>query len=290
MKYLHIVGAPRCGSTFLYNNLTRDKRFNFGFVKEKNFFFRNDKKFRKKNKNLSKRGVFSESEFNKLNNDENRFFSDASVLYLSQPNIAKRIKNYFGDSKIIIIVRNPAERSFSHYCRDLNDPVKDLRTSFVNSLKKEKVIDEYEFGKSYIRLSSYSNDIKRFKKVFGEENVLVLFFSEIRTWHLKISQFLKIELNEFNYETKINQSGLSKNKKIFKLFDGMHRFKAFIKRISPHFFLGILIFLVSKYRDFTTTKIKLTRVELKKINNLFFREDILNLSKMGYSKQINNWL
>ena len=43
---------------------------------------------------------------------------EASVSYLFYPSVPERIKLYNENSKIIIMLRNPIERAFSHYLID----------------------------------------------------------------------------------------------------------------------------------------------------------------------------
>ena len=49
---------------------------------------------------------------------DEKIFGESSVSYLFYPEVSKRIRNYNSESKIIIMLRNPVDRAFSHYLMD----------------------------------------------------------------------------------------------------------------------------------------------------------------------------
>ena len=60
------------------------------------------------------------TKYNSLFSDwiDESIIGEASVSYLFYPNVPQRIKIYNDNSKIIIMLRNPIERAFSHYLMD----------------------------------------------------------------------------------------------------------------------------------------------------------------------------
>ena len=110
-----------------------------------------------------------------------KYICDASVLYLSQNYVVNSLKENYPTAKIIILVREPAERLLSHVKKDncLNYSDSD---ALISDLKKENQEELYRFSKSYVRLSHYSNDINIYKKRFGESNVLILNFDSMSSW------------------------------------------------------------------------------------------------------------
>ena len=46
---------------------------------------------------------------------ENKVTGEASVSYLFYEDVPEKIKAYNSAAKIIVMLRNPAERAFSHY-------------------------------------------------------------------------------------------------------------------------------------------------------------------------------
>ena len=49
---------------------------------------------------------------------DEEIFGESSVSYLYYPEVPKRIKEYNTEAKIIIMLRNPVDRAFSHYLMD----------------------------------------------------------------------------------------------------------------------------------------------------------------------------
>ena len=60
------------------------------------------------------------TKYNSLFSDwiDESIIGEASVSYLFYPNVPERIKIYNDNSKIIIMLRNPIDRAFSHYLMD----------------------------------------------------------------------------------------------------------------------------------------------------------------------------
>ena len=114
-----IVGAPKAGTTSLFYYLNKNKGICMSSIKEPNFFSSQDLKIQK---------IYYDSlildnlkEYERIFTPKNKqqIIGEASVSYLFYPNVANRIFDYNPRSKIIIILRDPVERAFSHYSMDL---------------------------------------------------------------------------------------------------------------------------------------------------------------------------
>tara|TARA_Y100001936_G_scaffold169582_1_gene165848 strand:+ start:14113 stop:15009 length:897 start_codon:yes stop_codon:yes gene_type:complete len=208
-----IIGYPKCGTTSLYDYLIQHPNIGSASRKELDFF------------NLAyKRGIqyykshfpttFSKKSFeNKFNS---KFITgEATPLYISHPYALSRIRKHFPDIKLILLLRNPIDRAFSHYQHQRRGNL-DKITKFeeVINLDKErhKVINEkYEnneithenqglFMQGYIEMGKYINDIERLYDLFDKKQILILFTDELnhkRDYVLKtVFEFLGIpEIN-----------------------------------------------------------------------------------------------
>jgi hypothetical protein len=104
---------------------------------------------------------------------------DASPSYLCDPECADRIKSAIPKAKIIISLRNPVERAYSHYlmeCRRGREVM-----DFEQALQFDLARAERGWGKSaqYIELGLYADQVKSFLTAFGRDRVLVVLFEEL---------------------------------------------------------------------------------------------------------------
>lgn len=111
-----------------------------------------------------------------------RYFGEASTTYSNSQTALSRIKNELSDPRIFLILRNPVERAISHY-----------RWIYALGLENRPILEAFGddgFGfdpnqswegnyKSYLQFSSYSKIVPEWQKVFGAENVLLLFTDEL---------------------------------------------------------------------------------------------------------------
>ncbi|HRN40607.1 MAG TPA: sulfotransferase [Vicingus sp.] len=105
---LFIIGAQKCGTSTLFDNLIKHKKI-IGGVKEKNFF---------SHPYLFLKGLdwyYSLFHSKKIYFDilSKNYYVDASPSYLPSKEVAKRIHSYNPNAKIIVMMRNPIDRAFS---------------------------------------------------------------------------------------------------------------------------------------------------------------------------------
>jgi len=103
-KTIIIPGASKCGTSTLYWMMTRSNEVCEIYLKEPTFFCFPEK-IVKDNLNL----------YMNLFRDTNKTLIDASTYYLYCERAARNIKKYVKNPKILIIIRDPAERLFSIY-------------------------------------------------------------------------------------------------------------------------------------------------------------------------------
>lgn len=136
-----------------------------------------------------------------------KYLCDASTGYLHCPDTAAKIKQYNSIAKIVVILRDPIKRAYSHYKMDL--ALGRTKTSFEDLLKKEVELYKKDAlpWNSYLGMSFYKNALKSYSDNFKE--VLILRFEYLMKddqleWK-KLFEFL--EISEFD-----NFSMLHKNK------------------------------------------------------------------------------
>ena len=279
-----IVGAPKAGTTSLFYYLNKNKGICMSNIKEPNFFSSQDLKTQK---------IYYDSlildnlkEYERIFTPKNKqqIIGEASVSYLFYPNVANRIFDYNPRSKIIIILRDPVERAFSHYSMDLRlghvkqslDELFDLGLNNKDNL----------FFQQYILLGQYYEQVNRYIKVFGRENICVKFYDELKldasSFYSDILKFLHQE-NDHNidFNQPFNKSKLPSNKFIKWLYSW-----PIIRKISLIFLpLSVIEFINIKF--FKENNNIITN-DLKSKLHSFFLEDIEKLEKL-LSKDLKSW-
>ena len=156
-----VVGAQRCGTTWLYENLSNHPEVYMSEEKELNFFSDlNDNKF-----SLGEPWYFSN--FDDANNV--KCIGEITPEYLVCDLAYRRIKKTLGAIKIIVIVRNPLDRIVSSYKRGLREGDWDVSFDEYVSQSMDYCIDR----------SLYAKDIKKYIDEFGAEQVKILLYDDI---------------------------------------------------------------------------------------------------------------
>lgn len=106
-----------------------------------------------------------------------KVLGEASVQYLWNPGTAEWIRRTVPEAKILISLREPVSRAYSHYLMDIRNRVQ--RRPFLEALHLD--VDTPTRPRRthhlYADYGRYCEQVARYLKVFGE-NVRVLFFEE----------------------------------------------------------------------------------------------------------------
>ena len=137
---------------------------------------------------------------------------EASTSYLYFKGTEDRIHGFNKESRIIIALRNPVERAYSHYLMD-RDKYGREKYPVHKVLMDENYIPRYGFhGKMvnpYIYPSKYFDHVNRYIKRFGKEKVKVIFFEEMTDNQEKIFNdvfnFLGIKTININKASRLNE-------------------------------------------------------------------------------------
>ena len=138
---------------------------------------------------------------------------EASTAYLTDPESAQELYEFNRDAKIIIMLRNPAERAYSCYNWMVQEGY-EYAPNFETALKLEdgrskKVIPnywepEYYWDYMYFQAGCYAEQVKRYLDLF-QDKVLVRkyedFVRDFRHEYATICDFLDISVNEVESRT-----------------------------------------------------------------------------------------
>ena len=265
-----IVGAPKAGTTSLHYYLSQHNNVSMSSVKEPNYFSSKEVK----SLFYNTRCIEDSIEYHKLFSNEKKLIrGEASVSYLFYKEVPKRIYEYNPNSKILIMLRKPTERAFSHYLMD-------YRLGFCSKKLHDILANpnfHHQFFQQYIELGNYYSQVKEYFKIFGREQIMIILYDDFKTntsvVMSKVYNFLKISNNQINFKIK-NQFLSSSNKLISNLYKS-NLLRKVLKIILPK---GILSLIKSTF--FSNNRRPIFSEDLEKELNEYYEDDILKLEKL----------
>lgn len=214
-EQLFIIGAQRCGTTYLYNILDSHPEICMAKpVRPEPKYFLDELEF-KNGKEYYENKYFSSC------NSQIIIKGEKGTSYIEYPFIAQRIKQYYKDAKIIILLRNPVERAISNYFFSYENKLESrtIEDVFLNDvpspiLKKNTSVSPF----TYLERGVYLNYLPHFMREFENKIKIILFedlFLSAQTYK-EIYDFLNVN-NKFvspHINSKVNHSVSRENNEI----------------------------------------------------------------------------
>ncbi|MBL7923952.1 MAG: sulfotransferase [Bacteroidia bacterium] len=168
-----IVGAPKAGTTALHAYLEKHPQVCMSRDKEPNFF--SWQEIEAQQLYYKKENARTEEHYLALFHPsaQTKICGEASVSYLFYEKVPERIKKYNPDARIIMALRNPVHRAFSHYQMDYSLGLvhEDFETIFRNGREHPKTGAYFQ---QYFLLSDYAPQVERYLRCFPKEQIHVL--------------------------------------------------------------------------------------------------------------------
>ena len=304
-----VVGAAKSGTTSLYEYMKMHPQIYMAPIKETHHFSTDidNSKFRPNyarslNKDLSKfletdmqEGIFhafvkERDQYDKLfkNVKDEKAIGEITNSYLYSEEAARNIFTRFPDAKVIMMLRNPIDRAFSHYLMDLRIGYE--TNDFMTALKKDMARDPKGWGISnlYVEIGMYAEQVKRFIEIFPERQRRIYLFDDFKKDAGAVVKdmftFLGVDPNvDIDYSQKFNPSFIPKNKLIGKL-NTQKKIKDWLKGVLPKS-------VKSKFKKtFYTDKDlpRITPAERKFLADIF-RNDVMKLGKL-LNRDLSKWV
>jgi hypothetical protein len=213
-----IVGAPKAGTTSLYHYLDQHPGIYMSPIKEPNYFSTEVRAehytpearcwIERENRDLQAflAGPMREKRFGGIVSqweDYVRLFEnathepalgEASVCYLWSESAPVRIAEAVPNARILMMLRNPAERAFSQYLHGLGNGA--IRWSFREHIQRNRSHRSTQFSLHYpfLEFGLYAEQLERYMKQFGR-GVWVGFHEDFRDSPRKVFQSICRFLN-----------------------------------------------------------------------------------------------
>lgn len=275
-----VIGAPKCGTTSLYEYFTQSPDVFLSEKKELHFFslpFLQSCSNGPGDKYVLKEIPNSEEKYlSRFLGAERKVIADISPSYINFP-VAERIKSFSPQAKVVVMLRNPVKKAFSQYSHLFLEGRETLSFEEALSIESERHSLGYSDFWLYKDSSLYYEKVKHFKDVFGENLKVILFEDFIRNPKDTIDElcdWLEIPSFEFNDDGVHNQSGAPHSVLVSRFLLG-HNFLTWIaRRVIPNrlgkFIRGQLISLNTGSKSTIDSQVERS---LKQ----FFKEDIKRL-------------
>ncbi len=204
-----VIGGQRCGTSNLYELLSRHPLIGAALFKEVHYF---DIKY-------DRGESWYAAHFPKICDGEDskaspRITGEATPYYMFHPHVHQRVARHLPDVKLIAILRNPVMRAYSHYQMEVRDGCEKLPFEEAIEREDERVApdlerltedeDYYGFNHqhfTYISRGHYAEQLERWLTAFPRDRFLVLksedFFAEPDETLQRVFRFLGVPQCKF---------------------------------------------------------------------------------------------
>jgi len=306
-----VVGATKAGTTSLYHYLKQHPEIYMCPIKEPNYFSKdiNPNEFSsiyKKTCIVDMKAYLGKPKLEELHiamvtefedyiqlfrevKDE-KAIGEISNSYLYSKVAAKEIKKIVPNAKIIMILRNPVERAFSHFIMNLKGGYVEyfdfLKEVFFDYNKTKK---GWGISHLYIELGLYYEQVKRFLDTFGKNQVKIFLYEEYKNNPAQvlkeIFKFLEVDSTFVpNLSKKYHLGTPPKYPRLNKVLINLYY------EVSPYLPKSLIKLLEVTYKKFFLQKKRatLSPTEQKELLK-FFYEDVKKLEKL-INKDLSDWL
>ncbi len=266
------IGAQKAGTTTLADIISRHPDIYIPPVKETKFFLFDE--------DYQKGKTFYDSYFKGKSNQ--KAVGEVDPDYLLFPYTAQRIADTLGkDIRIIVVLRNPADRAYSHYLMTKKkglEPFDFEKALEAESGRKQNLKEQKIYA--YLERGYYGMQIEAFLKVFPKENFLFLTFEDdlIQNTELtieRVQKFLNVPVQVLDLNVHSNEAGEAVNETLRDLVRRPNFAKRLLKAVLPskEFRKSIRKFFIRKNLQKATAP-KIDAATKKRIIETYFIHDI----------------
>lgn len=304
-----IAGAAKAGTTALYTYLQQHPDLHFSPIKEPHFFssdieparFRPDF-YRNTVPDLTRyfsndplparfqafirdpaayQQLYRESSAHQLT-------GEASTTYLYSTVAARNLQAYRPDAKIILILRNPVERAYSHYLMALKFGFTDQ--SFRQALQADRQQHPKGWGQSelFLELGCYAGQVQRFLDHFPRQQVFIAFYEALneqpQTLLKRMTDFLGVAAYPFDLAQQPNEGATPRAPRLNRL---LHKsgLRTSLGGLLPGGLKHKLKHWYLKQPEPSTA----STPEMERYLRLYYRSDVQQLSDLT-GHDLSHWL
>lgn len=285
-----IVGARRSGTTALWAHLRQHPNIFMPGFKEPHFFAPSYPG------PPGERRIEREDEYLKLFSGakEGDRKGEASISYLYDPEAASRIYEAEPKAKIIMILREPVERAYSHHLRASDDTRPFSQAIAEDTALEPKVLELNHDYHGYVEFGRYHDQVKRFLDLFGEEQVRIYLHEDFNAdpYHVvqDVCDLLGVPFYDgrfFRPEQRFNETTVPR----YQLLRGLSKHLAQADRLQEMVFAVLPRPLVTRIYEFIFFKSgpkSLIDPDTRHSLHMLFHHDICQLEEL-IGRDLSAW-
>lgn len=148
---------------------------------------------------------------------------EASPVYLYSPHAAINIKECLPNVKLVVVLRDPSERAYSHYLhlrRDKREPCDHFRDAL--SSEPSRIEMGWEWSWHYRGLGYYNAQVERYDALFSTDQLRVYLYDDVIRDPSPVVQdifdFIGVDSSfEPDTRSRMNPGGLPKNNRLYDI-------------------------------------------------------------------------
>ena len=284
-----VIGAAKSGTTALYDAIRQHPQIFMSPVKEPHYFaFQGlPPVFKGPAGDYYRRtGVYTPRDYYMLFQDatQHKAIGEASPSYLWSEYAAEHIWQELPGSKLVAVLRQPAERAYSHYMYFVQNDIEHA-SSFSAALEQEPHRREQGLSNFFFYrfFGYYHQQLSRYLRLFPREQIRIYFYEDWKESPQKVLQdlfgFLEVEPGFMPELRKVNVTLLPRSR----------RFDRFVRRLSKHVPAPLGAFLTRVDSLFNQERPPRLDPAVRAELTAGYREDILRLQDLT-GRDLGHWL
>ena len=180
-----IIGAPRCGTSSLYDGVRQHPDIFMSPIKEPSYFSISVRAMPFQGpKDAYYNHYLSRTEYEELflGVASEQVVGEASTDYLFSESALNSLKDEFPNAKLVVILRNPAERAYSHYVQHISQD-REPCTSFWEAIQQEEERKRQDWCHHwyYQTLGFYGRQLTRYFEKFDNGQIKVFLTDDLHS-------------------------------------------------------------------------------------------------------------
>jgi len=227
---LFLIGCVKGGTTWLYDVLKTSPGIFAPELKEPHFF----SGFRQQRRHIKHINDFAEYERIYSNKDES-WVIDGSATYLYVKGTAAKIKRYNPDAKIIIMLRHPVKRAYSHYLMSVREGV--ARLGFNDFFSEDSVqYTDINTSPCYVEMGFYYSQVSEYLDAFGDDVLIISYGELVKSNHdvvKMVCDFIDLDFSKLIFPGSRSNAAAQPKNNIFKFVLASDALRRLIQIIIP---------------------------------------------------------
>ena len=279
-----IIGAPKSGTTSLHYYMAEHPQvYVSSMVKEARYFAYDSDNADHRAKAGCAFPVTTWEQYVALFTDASGFkaIGESSPQYLGCRVAAQRIATRLPDVKLVVVLRNPVDRTVSAFIQDVRN-----KQAKLSELSGERLSSS-----RWARGSFYRDDLKRYYDLFSREQIKVIRFKDLKSDTNSIVRevydFLGVD-STFSPDTSIrhNKGGLPSNPALDRMLRSLRN--SGIKRTLKPFLPASVRRLYTSLLENNLVAREVLTADQKRIAIKDFRDDILETEEL-VGMELSDW-